>query len=286
MKGNNRFEDMITKDLDVRASDRTYNRMWQVVLDAHGQSKEKPSAIRLPIVWRTIMKSPIVKLAVAAAVIAVVVLGLVEFIGTESKSGVVWAEVAKKVEASRGVIYRNRATRSGRPDMSDYSMVYLSATHSRTDSYKADEIIRTSYCDFDTKTVVWLAHDAKKYIQEAMSEQTMREQHGAWANPSRWVQEFLSKDYRKLGQKMIDGVLCEGLETTDSAFGVANFQVDSLVARVWVSVETGYPVLLEAEVVGDNGQLRITGVLDEFQWDVELDPSIFQPKIPPDYTQI
>jgi outer membrane lipoprotein-sorting protein len=91
---------------------------------------------------------------------------------------------------------------------------------------------------------------------------------------------------RKLGQKMIDGVLCEGLETTDSAFGVANFQVDSLVARVWVSVETGYPVLLEAEVVGDNGQLRITGVLDEFQWDVELDPSIFQPKIPPDYTQI
>ncbi len=288
MKDNHKFEDMISKDLDVRAGDRTYSRMRQIILDAHGQSKQKPSAARLTIARRTIMKSPIVKLAVAAAVIAVVVLGLVEFIGTgsKSKSGVVWAEVAKKVEASQGVIYRNRATRSGRPDMSDYSMVYLSATHSRTDSYKGGEITRTSYCDFDTKTVVWLAHDGKKYIQEPMSEQTLREQHGAWASPKRWVQEFLSKDYRKLGQKTIDGVLCEGIETTDPTFGVASFQVDSLVARIWVSVERGYPVLLEAEVVGDNGQVRMTGILDQFQWDVELDPSIFEPKIPPDYTQI
>jgi hypothetical protein len=237
-------------------------------------------------VWRIIMKNPITKLTVAAAVIAVVGLAIFEFISTGSKSSVVWAEVAKKVEASRGVIYRNRATRSGRPDEGAYTMTYLSPTHSRTDSYKGDEITRTSYCDFDKRTVVWLAHDAKKYIQEAMSEQTMREQHGAWANPSRWVQEFLSKDYRKLGQKTVDGVLCEGLETTDPTFGVANFKVDSLVARVWVSVEMGYPVLLEGEVVGDNGQLRMTGILDQFQWDVELDPSTFEPKIPSDYTQI
>jgi len=242
---------------------------------------KRPHSIRIMI-----MKSPITKLAAAAAVIAVVVLGLFEFIGTEGTSGVVWAEVARKVEASRGVIYRNRATRSGRPDRAGYSIVYLSAAHSRTDSYKEGELTRTSYCDFDKRTVVYIAHDAKKYIQEAMSEQTMREQHGAWANPNRWVQEFLSKEYRKLGQKTIDGVLCEGIETTAPTFGVANFQVDSLVARVWVSVETGYPVLLEGEVVGDNGQLRITGILDQFQWDVELDASIFEPNIPPDYEQI
>jgi outer membrane lipoprotein-sorting protein len=237
-------------------------------------------------VWRIIMKNPITKLAAAAAVIAMIGLAIFEFISTGSKSSVVWAEVAKKVEASRGCIYRNRATRSGRSDMSDYSMVYLSATHSRTDSYKGDKINRTTFCDFDGKTVVFVAHDTKNYIREAMSEQTLREQHGAWANPSRWVQEFLSKDYKKLGQKTTNGVLCEGLETTDPTFGVANFQVDSLVARVWVSIETGYPVLLEAEVVGDNGQLHIKGILDRFQWDVVLDASLFEPNIPPDYTRL
>ena len=285
MKDNSKFEDMIRKDLDVRAGDRTYSRMRGAVLDAHEPSKQKPSAARLTIARRLTMRKPMIRFAVAAIVVAVVV-GLFQFIGTGNKSGVVWAEVAKKVEASRGIIYRNRATRSGRPDMSDYSMVYLSATHSRTDSYKGGEITRTSYCDFDTKTVVWLAHDAKKYIQEAMSEQTLREQHGAWSSPKRWVQEFLSKDYKKLGQKTVNGVLCEGVETKDPTFGVANFQVDSLVARIWVSVETGYPVLLEAEVVGDNGQVHMTGILDQFQWDVELDPSIFEPNIPPDYKQI
>jgi hypothetical protein len=283
MKYNSKFEDMIRKDLDVRASGRTYNRMRDTVLDSHGQSKQKPSAARLTIARRLTMHKPMIRFAVAAAIIAVVGLGVFEFIGTGAKSGVVWAEVAKKVEASRGVIYRNRATRSGRPDRSDYSMVYLSGTHSRTDSYKGDKINRTTCCDFDGKTVVFVAHDTKNYIREAMSEQTLREHHGAWASPKRWVHEFLSKDYSKLGQKTIDGVLCEGLETTDPTFGVASFKVDSLVARLWVSVETGYPVLLEGEVVGNNGQLHIKGILDRFQWDVVLEPSVFEPNIPPDY---
>ena len=233
------------------------------------------------------MKSPITKLAAAAVIIALVVLGLFEFINTGNKSGVVWAEVARKVEASRGVIYRNIATRSGRPAESDYSIVYLSDASSRHDSYKSEQIIRTSYCDFDTKTFSWIAHDAKKYIQQAMSEETLREQHGAWANPKRWITEFLSKDHRKLGQKTIDGMLCEGLETTDTTFGVSTFPVDSLLARVWVSVETGYPVMLEGEVTGGGEEkLQITGVLDQFQWDVELDPSIFEPNIPPDYVDM
>lgn len=280
------IEELIRNKLHVTAGLALHDRVLARIRHAQEQYDKTTPALTEPGIRRMIMRSSIAKLAVAAVIIAVVAVGLFELIGTGSKSGVVWAEVAKKVEASRGVIYRNRATRSGRPDTSDYSVVYLSATHSRADSYKGDQITRTSYCDFDTKTVVWLAHDAKKYIQEPMSEQTLREQHGAWASPKRWVQEFLSKDYKKLGQKMIDGVLCEGLETTDPTFGVANFQVDSLVARVWVSVETGYPVLAEAEVVGDNGQVRMTGILDQFQWDVEVDPSIFEPKIPPGYTQI
>lgn len=258
MKENSEIEDMISRDLDVRAGDRTYNRMRDTVLEAHKQSKQKPSAARLTITRRLIMRKPMIRFTMAAAIIAVVVLGIFEFIGTDSKSGVVWAEVTKKVEASRGVIYRNRATRSGRSDMPDYSMCYLSAAKSRHDSYKGDEITRTFYCDLD-------------------------KQHGAWSSPKRWIQEFLSKDYRKLGQKTIDGVLCEGLETTDPTFGVASFQVDSIAARLWVSVKTGYPVLLEAEVVGDNGQLRITGILDRFQWDVELDAGILEPNIPSDY---
>ena len=253
------------------------------LLQQFNSTQEQKPVVTQPKIRRTIMKSHITKLAVAA-VIAIVVLGLFEFIDTDTGSGVVWAEVAQKVEASRGVIYHNRATHSVGPADSDYSIVYLSDTKSRHDSYKAEEIIRTIYCDFNAKTIAFIAHDAKKYMQEAMSEETLREQHGAWSSPKRWITEFLSGDYRKLGQKTIDGVLCEGLETTDTTFGVATFEVDSVLARVWVSMETGYPVMLEGEVTGGGDEkIHIKGVLDQFQWDVELDPSLFEPDIPPDY---
>jgi hypothetical protein len=76
MKDNSKFEDLISKHLDVRAGDRTYNRMRDAVLDAHGQSKQNPSAKRLTIARRTIMKSPITKLAVAAGIIIAVMLSI------------------------------------------------------------------------------------------------------------------------------------------------------------------------------------------------------------------
>lgn len=230
------------------------------------------------------MKSSFAKPAAAAAIIAATVLGISVFVDTGNTSGVVWAEVIQNVQTSRGVVYRNRSAREGRADMSDYSMVYLTPSHSRSDAYKGDKIIHSSFCDFDTRTVAWVAHDARRFTRGVMSEQTLREQHGAWSNPGMWVQEFLSRDYSKLGQRTADGVLCEGLRTTDPAFGVATFQVDSVVASIWVSVKTRYPVLLEADIVGDNGQLHITGILDQFQWDVELDESMFEPNIPADYT--
>jgi hypothetical protein len=287
MKDNDKFEDMIRKDLDVRAGDRTYNRMWEIILDAHEQSKQKPSAARLTIARRTIMKSPIVKFAVAAAIIAVVGLGVFEFIGTGAKSGVVWAEVAKKVEASRGVIYRRMYTMSNKPDGDGYSINYESPPHFRIDSYKGGKVTRSTYRDSDARTVVYVVHEGKRYIRDKMPEEN-GQKNQSLADPKQFVQMFMSCEYKKLGQKTIEGVLCEGLETTDPTFGEASFKVDSLVARLWVSVETGYPVLLEGEVVGNNGQLQIKGkgILDQFQWDVELDPSIFEPNIPPDYEQI
>ena len=66
--------------------------------------------------------------------------------------------------------------------------------------------------------------------------------------------------------------------------------MDSLTARVWVSVETGYPIQYEDEIVGYNGEdgqlLRSSVLVDQIQWDVELDESMFEPNIPAGYTDI
>lgn len=282
MRPEEKLEDIVRKDLDVRASDKTCARMRDIVLDAHGSSRETESATTLSIARRKIMRSPIVKFAVAAAVIAAVLLGATLF--RSSGSGVVWAEVAQKVQASRNVIFRT--VRHDTPDEYDrgvdFSMDHYSSTQSRVDMYKGGEINRTIYSDCNTKTTILVDHYHKSYVKMTL-EKMMPDRFRM--DPNSMVQRFLSCTHRELGPKTIGGVLCEGIETTDPAFHGGEHPPESLMARVWVSVETGYPVQIEGDYVID-GQNRFTFVQDQFQWNTELDASVFEPNIPAGYIDI
>jgi hypothetical protein len=232
------------------------------------------------------MRNPIVKLAIAAAIIAAVVLGLFEFVSTGSTSGVVWAEVAQKVQASRGVIFRT--IEEIVPDPSgrgvDFTVNRYTSTKARLDGYVGGEIIKTIYSDCNTKTVILVDHAHKSYVQNTNAEGMPSSFQKV--DPNSVIQRFLSCEHRELGQETIDGVLCEGIETTDLAFYGGGREPESLVAHIWVSVETGYPVRFESKIVRDNGQTRLGWVGDQFQWDVELDESVFEPEIPAGYIDI
>jgi hypothetical protein len=277
MNGNDRVEESIRKDLDVRASDGTYDRMRDVVLDAHGRSREAKSANALIRTRSILMKNPIAKLAITAAVVAAVLVGIGLF--RQSGSGVVWAEVAQKVEASPGVTWRLRKT--GENDPNDdwpkgYTLLQRSASLTRTDHYRDGKAYRTIYYDVDTKTKVLVAHDAKKYIKEAMSDeqvQRVRADKERWSNPGDLVNLALSLEHHELGQKTINGVLCEGIEAT-----IPN----GISGRLWVAAETGYPVLVEVEATDDGGVHR-TSTLDQFRWNVDLSAEDVEPEIPADY---
>ncbi len=263
------------------------------VLIAHEKTTNTKSAAIEPNIRRTIMKSPTTKLAAAAAVITVVTLGLFEFIGTGSTSGVVWAEVARKVEASRGLIVRCAETTSVLSSDADYAIKYFSPTHSRTDTYKGGQITDSYYTDFESKTYTGVHHTRKHYLSITItpSKGGFLEKQEDWMNPRYLVQTILSCEHRKLGQKTIDGVLCEGIETTDPAvLGTLPGPVTRLDVemQLWVNAETEYPVLFESKISAEAEGEAISSecVMDQFQWDVELDPSLFEPNIPPDYTDM
>jgi hypothetical protein len=280
----------------LKASTDLDGRVHDNISKALAESDKTESAITQPKIRRTIMKSPIVKLAAAAVIIALVVLGLFEFIGTENTSGVVWAEVVRKVEASRGLIVRCTDLSPSNED--DYSITYTSPTYCRKDFYKDGQIIRTGYVDFtdsDTDTLTDVFHLLKlcQTITFRKSENELfLEWHNDWTNPGFLVQKILSAEHRKLGQKTIEGVLCEGIETTDPAcFGPIREEVKNLQVefRLWVSVETGYPVMYETKINAEHkGKVWETqeSVMDQFQWDVELDPNIFEPNIPSGYEKV
>lgn len=217
------------------------------------------------------MKNSIVKLGIAAVIIAVLGIGIVEFLGSGGTSGVVWAEVVKNVEASRGVIFRTRDTGSRDPNddgPNGYRIFWRSQAVSRMDKYRCGQIYRTIYLDYDGKITIGVLHDAKKYSKEAMNDETMRGGRG-WSDPRGLLKLALSVEHRNLGQKTIDGVLCEGIEGKGP---------DGSTGRMWVGVETGYPVLVEIEGVDGS-----TGTMDQFRWNVDLAAEGVEPEIPAGY---
>jgi hypothetical protein len=57
-----------------------------------------------------------------------------------------------------------------------------------------------------------------------------------------------------------------------------------VLARIWVDVQTDLPVLMEMQLSGKGGQMEMNMMMDEFDWGVELDRSLFEPNIPADYS--
>ena len=273
----------LIRKLKLKASTDLDKRVHDDISMALAES-EKPSALTWPNIRRTIMKSPITKIAVVAVIIVAVLIGITQFGG--SATSVVWAEVAHKVQASRGVIFRSKdIAQDWRDDAQDYTMKYLSSTYSRLDSYKGGQIVQTIFDDYNTKTLILVDYFHKSYVKATIKK--MR-QSNFLTDPNSMIQRFLSCEHRELGQKIVEGVLCEGIETTDPTFDRAppDYPTDSVMAHIWVSVETGYPVLLDTEIFRNNGEIRIGGVADQFQWDVELDESMFEPNIPTGYIDI
>jgi hypothetical protein len=288
MKKEDKLQDIVRKDLDVRASDGAYDRMRDIVLGAHGPARTTESAATLIPTRRTIMRNPITKLAVAAALLAAIGLGASIFISTGSHSGVVWAKVADRVDASRGFIYQSRQThRQADMDRSmEFRMINYQCAHgSRSEGYEGDRLISNGYVSYDEGVQVVLLHDLKRYTQRTfppLPAGAEAARNGDTA-PKAMIRQFTSGDYKELGRRTINGVEAEGIETQHPMGTGGNFQIDSETAQLWVSVETGYPVLIEIDVVGNNGTVQIKMVMDQFQWDVDLDPSQFETVIPPDY---
>lgn len=258
--------------------------------------QEETEPVRLePEIWRIIMKNRIVKPSLAVVIIALVALGLLEFIGADKISGVVWADVVSKVAASRGLIFRCTDHSPSNEDV--YSIAYTSPAYCRKEFYKDGQIIRIAYVDFtdsDTDTLTDVFHIHKLCMSDTFEKSEnglFLEWHSDWTNPGFLVQKILLAEHRKLGQKKIEGVLCEGIETTDpTCFGPVPGKLENLQAefRLWVSVETGYPVMYETKLSAEHqGNVWETeSVIDQFQWNVELDPNIFEPNIPPDYERV
>ncbi|MHC4087052.1 MAG: LolA-like protein, partial [Planctomycetota bacterium] len=264
----------------------TNAKVDEVVLDdalkAFDKAKNKKSATYQPNIWRIIMKSPITKLAAAAVIIVAVILGLT-ITGGPDIASVTWAEVIEKVEQIPALTF----------DMT----VEISYTENNKLSFQSENYVAG---DYGTKSSIYmngellvlkyrlprknLAYEIrpkdKTYMRFELSDrQATKGQEPD--DPRTWLKMILSGDYTELGPDNINGVAVEGIECSP----IEMTGDENGVMRLWVDVETNLPVRIELEKLGmEGGQMRPHKyVMENFEWDVELDESVFEPNIPNDY---
>jgi hypothetical protein len=269
-------------DLDIDTNTKTDRIILSELLEAQEKSKEMQSAFALPNIRRFIMKSPITKLT-AAALIVVAVLISISLIGG---SNVAWAEVAQKIDQALTYtccVHLRDCTREEEP-VDIEAVVYGSAEHGqKQDVGMNGKLLKHTYFLPVEKVEIDVMPAEKQYRRKPLTDKDIEKRGGGDMRET--LKRCMAYKHKTLGRDTIDGKDVEGIEVYDPNLCTASFTVDSLTARLWVDIETNLPVLLRAEIKGTKGEKAILKA-EKFQWNVEFDPSIFEPNIPDDYTAI
>ncbi|HUS74111.1 MAG TPA: LamG-like jellyroll fold domain-containing protein [Sedimentisphaerales bacterium] len=241
-------------------------------------------------IWRTIMKSPITKLA-AAAVIVVAALIVVSQIGG---SGVALAGVLERVEQAHAFMYKMKMNVSGAmvpgkpPENQDIqSTVIISTIYGMkmemimTDLKTGEQMTQQMYFLPEEKAMFMVMPVQERYVRMEFNDDLLARMKKESNDPREMIKQILNCPYTELGRSVIDGVVVEGFEATDPAlYGGA--MGGSAKISLWVDVETWLPVLTEMDIeMGE--QMRIRGVIYDYQWDIQVDEAEFEPVIPQNF---
>lgn len=89
---------------------------------------------------------------------------------------------------------------------------------------------------------------------------------------------------RELGSANIDGVEAVGYEISGKT--ESSGTITGMRAELWVDPKTGLPVRYLVEIPGLQAGKTLSMVYDQFEWDTPLDPKLFEPDIPANYTRL
>lgn len=258
----------------ARTNPRADKAVLSMLLTAHKGTTVKTRAGVWPDIRNIIMRSPMTRLGIVAVVIVVAGIGMLEFVSSGHKSGVAWAEVLEKTERISAVAF-DRTIEVNEPagKLVLRSKAYMARDYGeRYDTFMDGKLTEISY-RLPRKNVDYrISVERKQYWRLDVS----YDQAALDDDPRTWLKRLLSGDYVKLGRTTLDGVVVEGIEGRMLESG------GETVMRFWVDVETNLPVRIE--MTGMEGGQMMKLVMENFDWNAQLDESFFEPNIPADYT--
>jgi hypothetical protein len=146
--------------------------------------------------------------------------------------------------------------------------------------YLDQELVAVAYVWPTESVITRIWTQKKKYSHTRLTDKQVEEIRRQ-LDPRRIVHEFMSFEYEDLGTDVVDGVNVQGMQVNDPRFRKGTFE--RATGRLWADLEADLPVRLEVDGLASGGEIRKKIVAYAFDWDVELQRSLFQPRIPNDY---
>jgi len=243
------------------------------------------------------MNSKITKLAAAAVVLVAVMLGLNLMSKT---SGVVWAEVVKRLEQIKTGTYTITADITGFPGTPEDYVTHIiqdvklsyeqNAVRIDTSTQTPRGTMKTkTHFLFEDRILVTLLLDQKEYLEVAISDEHMKKLEKEKGDPVTLLSAMLEHDYIELGSKEIDGVMARGIEVSDPKLGpkmgafISSGMFDEMTVQLWVDQKHQLPIRINATGSSSDGKTSMETVYDNFQWDIEIEPAELELVIPDDF---
>ena len=259
----------LIKKLRYKAGAETHERILGNVLQALDEREKQTSGVTTPGIWRTIMNSRTTKLATAAAIVIVALIGVYYIAGPVGVTTSAYAEVAQRLQKARTLIYTSTSTTpvEGVPNMV-MEVAFKEPGYMRMTMPGG----YVSVMDCIQGKGLSIIPEKKQFVEMEISNfpgDGGRRQFDA-------IEKLRSLPERAdevLGEKQIDGRTVQGYRVSEAG----------MTDTVWVDPKTRE--LVEVEVEFDNAP-GMSATMTGFRFDAELSDELFSLAPPKGYTRL
>ncbi len=260
----------LIKKLRYKAGAEAHDRILDNVMRALDESEKQKTGATAPDIWRTIMKSPITKIA-AAVVVIVSVIAVIHFLGVPTE-GVAWADVVQPILTARTVIF-NVITAEGE-NVPVTRIMNMGKQRVRGEVLSPDgktvQVIVIT--DFDALQMLQLVPSKKTAVLIDLKDLPEKPENvlEEMRNIITKLQNDPNVSVEPLGEKEIDDRIAKGFRARGPDGEMT----------VWADPQTALPIRMEQK------WRQMQFVCTDFQFDIEMDESLFSMEIPDGYSEL
>jgi len=250
-------------NIDTEPNPKHRQELRRQVISVFNEAEQRPATriIVLQILRRTIMKSPITRIAAAAVIIIAVLTGIHYFGVSIPSTSVVFADVVERLHNARTMTYTANAT-------TEIEIAFKKPGYMRTTMPGGFVTV----IDWTQGKGLSTLPTRKQFIEMEMSN-LPHDPAQQQFNVIEKLRTLPDRADEELGTSEIDGRVLQGFCVTK----------EDVINTVWIDPQTRDLVRVETEFINAPG---MNVVMTNFQFDVELDDSLFSLTPPDGYTRV